>query len=942
MASIQYRFRSASAFETLPLPGTTARVFDVKRAIVRAKKLDAGTNQQGLEFDLSIRNAATSEEYADETQMLPRGTRLIVQRMPAARGHGLLARIARAEGGGGGGFLEVSSRQDDDEFVRAAPAAAPANEESELAALRAVTDQAGSTLNAGRTAGTLGGMTKTGFSAPGQHGAAGGHHRPPPGARPNADPELREAERREAQIAAAQRDFQQPPPGGAPGGMGMLPQPKKSGRGIPRTFLSLTKPPITDGSGDNPDGGDDDDAAANQSSLQTNALGFEALLTRGGGTSATSGQSTAQTLQYALDLTATTVPDHLRCGICTQVVRNAMLIPWDAEGRTTCESCIRDGLASNMFQCPLTGMEGVSPDDLMPNIALRKAADLFVEGVMEKMDEVLQEQEREEEEERKKREAEEAQAAREGRADLEDDAGAVVGRGDAAAARRAARRAAREDDPFGGGGGDDFGGDVFDVPNSDEEEEHDGEDGDEAAQQPNQEGGSEAKITEDDKGADATDPKDPSAEGADATSATTNGGGDDFGGDVFDVPNSDEEEEHDGEDGDETAQQQPEEEVGGEAKITEDGKATDTTDPKDPSAEGADATSATTNGGDAAANDKPTDKKLDEALAAAAASSQQANASHKRDRSTSPAPHDRTATKRAVPQGYQMGPAGIGGGGGDGGPGPSPRATPQGYQSVHVAAPHDRTATKRAAPQGYQMGPADASGGMALPAAALPVDTSRAAGAIGASSSRAAVAVADTTTEAAEIGTTTEAEEVAAAEVGTREEAAAADTAAAVAAATTEAGALAAGRAVEEAALTLVVGGGRGGRFDGGGRGRFDGGRGGGRFGGRGGYDGGRGGRGDWNQQGGRGGGWDNNAGGDHSSPDAKRPRTNSNEAGGELKTTATAEASFSGDMAAAAEEVAVAAVGMVAVEGAVEDEADGKGFGLPPSVSSSTDTSVS
>ena len=59
------------------------------------------------------------------------------------------------------------------------------------------------------------------------------------------------------------------------------------------------------------------------------------------------------------------------------------------------------------------------------------------------------------------------------------------------------------------------------------------------------------------------------------------------------------------------------------------------------------------------------------------------------------------------------------------------------------------------------------------------------------------------------------------------------------------------------------------------------------------------------------------------------------------LKTTATAKASFSGALAAA-EEDAVAAVGMVAVEGAVGDEADGKGFGLPPSVSSSTDTSVS
>ena len=46
------------------------------------------------------------------------------------------------------------------------------------------------------------------------------------------------------------------------------------------------------------------------------------------------------------------------------------------------------------------------------------------------------------------------------------------------------------------------------------------------------------------------------------------------------------------------------------------------------------------------------------------------------------------------------------------------------------------------------------------------------------------------------------------------------------------------------------------------------------------------------------------------------------------LKTTATAKASFSGALAAV-EEDAVAAVGMVAVEGAVGDEADGKVFGF-------------
>jgi len=58
-------------------------------------------------------------------------------------------------------------------------------------------------------------------------------------------------------------------------------------------------------------------------------------------------------------------------------------------------------------------------------------------------------------------------------------------------------------------------------------------------------------------------------------------------------------------------------------------------------------------------------------------------------------------------------------------------------------------------------------------------------------------------------------------------------------------------------------------------------------------------------------------------------------------KTTAAAEASFS-EALAEAEEVAAAAVGMVAVEEVVVDEAGGEGFGLPQSMSLSTDTSAS
>ena len=42
-------------------------------------------------------------------------------------------------------------------------------------------------------------------------------------------------------------------------------------------------------------------------------------------------------------------------------------------------------------------MDGVSPDDLLPNVGLKKAAELFVKGVMEKIDEIEKQQVEEEE-----------------------------------------------------------------------------------------------------------------------------------------------------------------------------------------------------------------------------------------------------------------------------------------------------------------------------------------------------------------------------------------------------------------------------------------------------------------------------------------------------------------------------------------------------------------
>eukprot|EP00977_Amphora_coffeiformis_P013230 scaffold3410_cov158-Amphora_coffeaeformis.AAC.4 len=359
-ASILYKFRSSTTFEALPLPGSAARLFDVKKAIVLAKKLDQAGS---MEFDLSVRDATTNEEYADENMLLPRGTRLIVQRLPAARGHGFLSRMARNPYGGGApvtashaaapsNFYNIDSRAhaEDDEFV-SSTAAPVHDDEKELAALRAATDAGRGDLRL-HVSGAGGGG---GFRPPtgGAGRGAGGNNSNSnfvPRQRPNADPELREQEK----------------------------QPKKRATGIPRTFLNLSAPPATDGTGDG--------ETANVPLLQPNTIGFEELVNRGGGQSENA--SSSNRLEYALKITAQTVPEYLQCAICHNVVKDAMILPWDAEGRTTCESCIRDALTQNGFRCPLTGQEGVSPDDLLPNLALRKAAVQFVKGVMEKMEEI--------------------------------------------------------------------------------------------------------------------------------------------------------------------------------------------------------------------------------------------------------------------------------------------------------------------------------------------------------------------------------------------------------------------------------------------------------------------------------------------------------------------------------------------------------------------------
>ena len=300
------------------------------------------------------------------------------------------------------------------------------DEERELAALQAVTSLRHNDGPA-MSGGGFSGGGRGGHSQGGPGGAGRGNFKP--NFRPNADPELREQEKKL--------------------------MPKKRATGIPRTFLNLKAPPQTDGT---KEGGENDSSVP---LLQPNKQGFVELVHRGGGQSEnTSG--TRRDLDYALKVTATTIPEYLQCGICHSVVKNAMLLPWDPEGRTTCETCIRDALTQNGFRCPLTGIDGVSPDDLHPNVGLRKAAELFIKGVMDKIDEI---------------EAQQVDEAEEV-ADQNETSGGNVLEGDGAekgviVSKRtslSSRKKSEDDDPF-GGGDDDFGGDVFAVEKPPEEDD---------------------------------------------------------------------------------------------------------------------------------------------------------------------------------------------------------------------------------------------------------------------------------------------------------------------------------------------------------------------------------------------------------------------------------------------------------------------------------------
>jgi len=80
MSVIYYKFKSAKDYDTVTFDGISLSVFDLKHEIMMSKKLGKGTD-----FDLSVYNAQTGEEYVDDLATIPRNTSIIVRRVPPER-----------------------------------------------------------------------------------------------------------------------------------------------------------------------------------------------------------------------------------------------------------------------------------------------------------------------------------------------------------------------------------------------------------------------------------------------------------------------------------------------------------------------------------------------------------------------------------------------------------------------------------------------------------------------------------------------------------------------------------------------------------------------------------------------------------------------------------------------------------------------------------------
>ena len=79
--SVRYKFKNDLEFATLPCDGFDVSLRDLKRAVVRAKKLGRITD-----FDLVVTNSQTAQTYSNDDDLIPKNSTLTIARHPLPNG----------------------------------------------------------------------------------------------------------------------------------------------------------------------------------------------------------------------------------------------------------------------------------------------------------------------------------------------------------------------------------------------------------------------------------------------------------------------------------------------------------------------------------------------------------------------------------------------------------------------------------------------------------------------------------------------------------------------------------------------------------------------------------------------------------------------------------------------------------------------------------------
>ncbi|XP_074590440.1 LOW QUALITY PROTEIN: E3 ubiquitin ligase PQT3-like [Curcuma longa] len=75
--AVYYKFKSAKDFDSIPIEGQFISVANLKERIFETKLYGKGND-----FDLTISNAQSNEEYVDEGAMIPKNTSVLIRRVP--------------------------------------------------------------------------------------------------------------------------------------------------------------------------------------------------------------------------------------------------------------------------------------------------------------------------------------------------------------------------------------------------------------------------------------------------------------------------------------------------------------------------------------------------------------------------------------------------------------------------------------------------------------------------------------------------------------------------------------------------------------------------------------------------------------------------------------------------------------------------------------------